>query len=98
MKNSTVNNVRTSITCFRATIKDGKDTFTINSPTNIVHEDEGVFSSEGVAADWLFKRIYWTEFKSDRIMVVDYDGKNKHIVIQDNLSDPRAIAVDPEYG
>ncbi|KAH3831534.1 hypothetical protein DPMN_104803 [Dreissena polymorpha] len=82
----------------KATIKDSKDTLTIDSPTNIVKEHEEVFSSEGVAADWLFKRIYWTEFKSDRIMVVDYDGKNKHIVIQDNLSDPRAIAVDPEYG
>ncbi|XP_052775178.1 low-density lipoprotein receptor-related protein 8-like isoform X2 [Mya arenaria] len=61
-------------------------------------EGNQAFSSDGIAVDWLFKRIYWTDYQADKIMVADYNGANKHAVITTGLSDPRAIALDPEYG
>ena len=86
--------------CCRASINvDGSSVMTGQDVQTIVTKgNASVFSSDGVAVDWLFKRVYWTEFNVDKIMLADYEGKNQHVVISTGLEDPRAIALDPEYG
>lgn len=56
------------------------------------------FSSDGIAVDWLYKKIYWTENSKDKIMVADYDGKKIKTLVSGDLDDPRAIVADPENG
>ena len=58
----------------------------------------GVHSPDGLAVDWLFKHIYWTDTGHDTISVASYDGTQVRTLISSDLDDPRAISVDPEYG
>lgn len=60
--------------------------------------DLGVRSPDGLAVDWLFKHIYWTDTGLDTISVATYDGKMRKTLINTNLDDPRAISLDPENG
>ena len=58
----------------------------------------GVHSPDGLAVDWLYKHIYWTDTGHDTISVASYDGTQVRTLISSDLDDPRAISVDPEYG
>ena len=55
---------------------------------------------EGLALDWINKKLYWTDADSKRpkIEVADLNGKNRLILIQEDLHKPRAIAVHPFDG
>lgn len=55
-------------------------------------------SSDGLAVDWLYKKIYWTDTGSDKIRVANYNGDKSKTLISTGLDDPRAICVDPENG
>ena len=60
--------------------------------------DLSVRSPDGLAVDWLFKHIYWTDTGLDTINVASYDGKMRRTLVNKGLDDPRAISVDPENG
>ena len=55
---------------------------------------EGINSPEGLALDWLAKRLYWVDDMSNTVEVVNTDGSDRR-VLKDGLDRPRDIVVDP---
>lgn len=64
----------------------------------ISNDGKAAFSTDGIAVDWLYKNIYWTNSGTDTIKVANYDGSKSKVLIWTGLDDPRAICVDPENG
>lgn len=58
----------------------------------------GLMRSEGLAIDWVTKKIYWTDSHLKLIEVVNLDGSQRSVLVWNNLDRPRAIVVDPEHG
>ncbi|GAB0086083.1 Low-density lipoprotein receptor-related protein [Sergentomyia squamirostris] len=54
--------------------------------------------ADGLALDWLARNLYWTDTGMDRIEVSRMDGTSRFVVINENLKEPRAIAVAPTLG
>ena len=52
---------------------------------------------EGIAVDWIYGHIYWTDTGKNRIKMRDKTGKMRKNNISDNLDEPRAI-MDPLQG
>lgn len=59
---------------------------------------DSLHSPEGLAVDWVHKNIYWTDSGNKSISVATGDGRKKKVLIATELSEPRAIAVDPHQG
>lgn len=53
---------------------------------------------DGIAVDWINKKLYWTDTGVDMIEVSDFDGKNRLQLVTTNLEEPRAIVVHPSLG
>ena len=63
----------------------------------------GLKKSEGLAVDWISKKLYWTDCrdsdrKRNRIEVANLDGTDRKVLFWKNLGLPSAIAVDPHKG
>ena len=58
----------------------------------------GLSRSEGIAIDWVTKKIYWTDSHLKLIEIVNLDGTQRSVLFWDNLDQPRAIVVDPSHG
>lgn len=57
---------------------------------------ENVISPEGVAVDWISRRLYWTDSGKDTIEVASLDNSTlRTVIINKGLVNPRGIAVDP---
>lgn len=57
---------------------------------------ENIISPEGVAVDWISRRLYWTDSSKDTIEVADLDNPNSRaVIVRKHLVNPRGIAVDP---
>ncbi|KAK7944795.1 hypothetical protein WMY93_000523 [Mugilogobius chulae] len=52
----------------------------------------------GLALDWLQHNLYWTDSGDKSISVASVDGTKRRVLINTDLSEPRAIAVDPHHG
>lgn len=50
---------------------------------------------EGIAVDWVGRKLYWTDSLLSTIEVSELRGHNRKKLIGSNLSKPRAIAVHP---
>lgn len=57
--------------------------------------DSQLNSPEGLAIDWVHKNIYWTDSGNKTISVATADGSKRRTLFSSDLSEPRAIAVDP---
>ena len=68
-----------------------------NSPIETV-VSVGLVRPEGIAVDWVTRKIYWTDSHSKLIEVVNLDGKQRSVLFWNNLDQPRAIVVDPSHG
>lgn len=51
---------------------------------------------EGLAYDWINKRVYFTDYYSRNVQSMGVDGSNRSIIARANR--PRGIIVDPCYG
>jgi len=60
--------------------------------------EDGLSNSDGLAIDWIYNHIYWTDSGKKVIAVAELDGKMRKTLIKDGLVEPRAIAVDPASG
>ena len=65
-------------------------------PEIIVSDD--VSRPEGLAVDWLTRKLYWTDYDLKQVSVSSINGKYRKILISRNVDNPRAIAVDPKAG
>lgn len=55
-----------------------------------------ILSPEGIAVDWVSRRMYWTDSEKDTIEVASLDDpKVRAVIIKTDLVNPRGIAVDP---
>ena len=57
-----------------------------------------VDTPDGIAVDWINKKLYWTDTGNDMIEVADFDGTNRLQLIKTGLQEPRAIVVHPFIG
>ncbi|KAG0726660.1 Very low-density lipoprotein receptor [Chionoecetes opilio] len=57
-----------------------------------------VTTVDGLAVDWLYNHIYWTNTDTDSIEVADFNGDMRKKLIKGELEEPRAIAVYPSEG
>ena len=76
--------------------------FVLNSLTGIT-DVQIVISSQikhpdGLAVDWVARNLYWTDTGTDRIEVSRLNGTSRKVLINENLDEPRAIALDPAQG
>ncbi|KAJ7378683.1 hypothetical protein OS493_021987 [Desmophyllum pertusum] len=53
---------------------------------------------DGIAVDWINKKLYWTDTGTDMIEVADFNGTNRLELITTGLEEPRAIVVHPPLG
>ncbi|CAH1121148.1 unnamed protein product [Ceutorhynchus assimilis] len=75
---------------YKAPIDEG------NAKTVVVSDE--VTTSDGLAVDWVYEHIYWTDTGTNTISLANFDGQMRKVLIQDELEEPRAIAVDPSEG
>lgn len=55
-----------------------------------------IVSPEGLAVDWISRRLYWTDSSKDIIEVASLDDpRQRAVLVSKGLVDPRGIAVDP---
>ena len=54
--------------------------------------------AEGLAVDWIYQRLYWTNPSEHSIQVADFNGKWHKSLVTTDLKEPRAIALDPLQG
>ncbi|XP_014246217.1 very low-density lipoprotein receptor-like [Cimex lectularius] len=55
-------------------------------------------SVDGIAIDWIYKHIYWTDNEKNTVELANYDGSMRKTIIKDDLDEPRALAVHPNEG
>lgn len=53
---------------------------------------------DGIAVDWVNKKLYWTDTGTDMIEVSDFNGTYRLELITTGLEEPRAIVVHPALG
>ena len=58
----------------------------------------GLVSPDGLACDWLGRKLYWTDAETNRIEVSNLDGSFRKVLYWMDLDQPRAIALDPAHG
>lgn len=62
----------------------------------IISED--IKTPDGMAVDWIYDHIYWTDAGLDHIQVSNLDGTFRKTLINTRLDEPRAIALLPQEG
>uniref|UniRef100_A0A8C7FZP3 Low-density lipoprotein receptor-related protein 8 n=1 Tax=Oncorhynchus kisutch TaxID=8019 RepID=A0A8C7FZP3_ONCKI len=57
-----------------------------------------LLSPEGLALDWVQHNLYWTDSGHKTVSVASaYDGLKRRVLVDTELSEPRAIALDPQF-
>lgn len=69
-----------------------------NSSEQVTLIDSALHSPEGIAVDWVHNNIYWTDSGHKSISVATTDGKKRKVLVDNELREPRAIALDPRQG
>lgn len=55
----------------------------------------GLDSPDGLACDWLGRKLYWTDSETNRIEVANLDGTSRKVLFWMDLDQPRAVALNP---
>lgn len=69
-----------------------------NKPVRHRRIVDNVQSPEGIAVDWIYKNIYWTDSSLKSILVASLDGIKRKVLFNTNLREPACVAVDPLSG
>ncbi|XP_076665926.1 low-density lipoprotein receptor isoform X2 [Andrena cerasifolii] len=60
--------------------------------------DDGLTTSDGLAVDWIYSHIYWTDSAKATIELANFEGNMRKTLIRDRIREPRAIALNPLEG
>lgn len=60
--------------------------------------DTDLHVADGLAVDWIYGHIYWTDTAQNLISVADLDGRMRRALFTRELDEPRAIVVNPLDG
>ncbi|XP_076166468.1 low-density lipoprotein receptor isoform X2 [Ptiloglossa arizonensis] len=60
--------------------------------------DDGLTTSDGLAVDWIYSHIYWTDSGKNTIELANFEGNMRKTLIRDRIQQPRAIALNPLEG
>lgn len=60
--------------------------------------DHNIVTADGLAVDWIYSHLYWTDTGTNSICMSDLDGNLITTIITDQLEEPRAIALHPAKG
>ncbi len=58
-------------------------------------ETQGLKFPEGLAIDWLSRNIYWADSGKRTIQVANLETRGIKVLFDEQLKNPRAVAVDP---
>lgn len=75
---------------YKAPIDEGNDRITVIKDSQI--------TADGLAIDWIYNHIYYSDTKHCTIDVTNFDGTMTKQLITDDLEIPRALALDPNRG
>lgn len=75
---------------YKAPIDEGND-------RSVVVKDQ-LITSDGLAVDWIYNHIYYSDTKKCTIEVTNFDGTMGRALIKDDLEIPRSISLDPLNG
>ncbi|XP_020282634.1 very low-density lipoprotein receptor-like isoform X3 [Pseudomyrmex gracilis] len=75
---------------YKAPIDEG------NERTVVIEND--LTTSDGLAVDWIYSHIYWTDSGKDTIELANFEGNMRKTLIRDHIQEPRAIALNPLEG
>ena len=53
---------------------------------------------EGLAYDWINKKLYWLDSKLNTIEVAEEMGQNRMVLVRENITQPRGMCLDPGPG
>ncbi|GAB6028974.1 hypothetical protein CHUAL_004768 [Chamberlinius hualienensis] len=59
---------------------------------------QNISSPDGIAVDWIYMHVYWTDTGRNVIEMVDIASKMRKTIVKDNLDEPRAVVVNPLDG
>lgn len=51
-----------------------------------------------LAVDWLSKKLYFTDIEKKRVVVSNYDGSLKKVIVSLGLNQPEGLALFPQKG
>ncbi|XP_037379377.1 low-density lipoprotein receptor-related protein 2 [Talpa occidentalis] len=51
--------------------------------------------TESIAVDWIGRNLYWTDYALETIEVSKLDGSHRTVLISNNVTNPRGLALDP---
>ena len=54
--------------------------------------------AEGIAIDWIGRKMYWVDSKNDKMYVSELNGTSQLTIIDSDMSNPRAIVAHPAIG
>ncbi|XP_067120265.1 very low-density lipoprotein receptor-like isoform X1 [Centruroides vittatus] len=60
--------------------------------------DADIKIPDGIAVDWIYNNIYWTDTGKDTIGASDLQGRNRKTLISTGMDEPRAIVLNPLEG
>ncbi|GFQ74800.1 low-density lipoprotein receptor-related protein 6 [Trichonephila clavata] len=71
----------------------------INNPkSNKSIISTGLTSPDGLAVDWMGKKLYWSDSETNRIEVSNLDGSYRKVLFWKDLDQPRSLALVPMDG
>jgi len=53
---------------------------------------------EGLAYDWIGGNLYWLDSRLNTIEVANENGLNRMVLLKENITQPRGMALDPSKG
>lgn len=66
-----------------------------NGSNTVAIISSGVSIVEAIAIDWIGQNIYWADYVMQHIEVSRLDGKRRKILFNHNVTNPRALVLDP---
>ncbi|XP_007909403.1 very low-density lipoprotein receptor isoform X2 [Callorhinchus milii] len=58
----------------------------------------GLQTVSGIAVDWIYNHVYWTDSGAKTIELITLDGLKRKTIFSENLVEPAAVVVDPDSG